>query len=324
MRVLISTYPYGETSDEPLKLLRAEGWDIVQNPHRRRLKAGEVSGLLSDADAVIAGTEPYTEESLAGASRLKVIARVGIGLDNVDLLYCNRRGIQVTYTPDAPSDAVAELTVANILNLARHIHESDRSVREKAWNRLMGALIRDLTIGIIGAGRIGSRVIRLLEPFGANILATDINMAVCGRKLPGVKWCGLDEVLKGSDIITLHIPLIPANARFINRERISIMKTGACLINTSRGGVVDEQALTDALLQKHLGGAALDVFDHEPYSGPLTKLGNVILTAHIGASAQTARRMMELTAAEDCIKILKRQAPVYDAFESDDYRALKA
>ena len=317
MKVLIGTHPFGATGRKPLDLLEQTGWTLIQNPYGRRLKADEVGKHLADVDGVIAGTEPYRAETLKEAKRLKVIARVGIGLDSVDLAYCRDRGIAVTYTPEAPSDGVAELTVANILKLLRHIHESDHSVREGAWNRLMGLLVREITIGVIGVGRIGGRVIRLLQPFHPNILAHDINPAVRAEKLPHTRWCELDELLKTADLVTVHIPLNDANRHFIDRRRIGEMKTGALIVNTSRGPVVDETALTDALQQQHLGGAALDVFEKEPYEGPLTKLDRVVLTAHMGASARLSRYRMELGAAEDCMRVLKGEAPAHDAIADE-------
>lgn len=317
MKILIATFPFGETGREPLSHLEATGWDLIRNPYGRRLKTGEVGKHLEGVDGVIAGTEPYTRETLAGADTLKVIARVGIGLDSVDLAYCRERGIRVTYTPEAPSDGVAELTVANMLNLLRQIQASDRSVREGAWNRLMGRLLREVTVGVIGVGRIGSRVIRLLEPFGVRILATDTNPAAHGVPMPNVEWVAPDDLLRRSDLITVHIPLNDRNRHFIGRDRIARMRTGTMLINTSRGAVVDEAALTDALLQKHLGGAALDVFETEPYEGPLTKMDNVVLTAHIGASARASRYLMELGAAEDCVRVLSGERPQHDAIADE-------
>ncbi len=317
MRVLIATSPFGDTGRRPLELLEATGWNLVRNPYGRRLKSGEVGKHLDGVDGVIAGTEPYNAETLAGADNLKVIARVGIGLDSVDLEYCQKRGIRVTYTPEAPSDGVAELTVANILNLLRRIRESDQSVREGAWNRLMGRLVREISIGVIGVGRIGGRVIRLLEPFHPKILAYDIRPEIQGRPLPNVEWCGLDDLLRRSDLVTVHIPLNARTRHFIDRRRIGLMRTGALFINTARGEVVDEEALTDALLQRHLGGAALDVFANEPYEGPLRRMHNVMLTAHIGASANASRYLMELGAAEDCIRVLRGELPAHDAIKDE-------
>ena len=318
MKILTSTYPFGKTGRKPLDILEETGWEIIHNSYGRRLKANEVINIIQDVDAVVAGTEPYDAETLKNAKNLKVIARVGIGLDSVDLKYCKENNIQVTYTPDAPSQGVAELTVANILNLLRHIHESDRSVRENAWNRLMGKLVKEVTIGIIGVGRIGSKVIKLLEPFRPTIIANDIDPDVHAIKMPCTRWCSIDEILAKSDLITVHIPMSGKNSDFIDRERIAQMKTGALLINTSRGGILDEDALKDALLQKHLGGAALDVYKNEPYRGLLTKMDNVILTAHIAASARASRYLMELGAAEDCIRVLNNEQPKHNAFECLD------
>jgi len=312
-RILLATYPLGATGKKPLKLLEQTGWELVFNPHQRRLKPHDVTDLLQDIDGVIAGTESYNSETLRNANRLQVISRVGIGLDSVDLKHCRDNNIQVTYTPDAPSQAVAELTVANILNLLRHIHQSDRSVREGAWNRFVGRLVQETTIGVIGVGRIGSRVIRLLEPFHPTIMANDIDPNVYGTQMPNTKWCPAEDVIRKADVITLHIPLNIENHYFLNRDMISQMKTGAFLINTSRGRIVDTEALTDALVQNHLGGAALDVYENEPYEGPLTKFDNVVLTAHIASSARQSRYLMELGAVEDCIRVLNGKTPSNNA-----------
>lgn len=309
MKIVIATSPFGQCGREPLDILERTGIQLVYNPKSSRLGAGEVEEVIQDAAGVIAGTEPYTCQNLSKATDLKVISRVGIGLDSVDLEYCKEHGIIVTYTPDAPSQAVAELAVAQILNLTRHIHKSNRSVREGAWNRFMGKLISELTIGVIGVGRIGTKVVRLLERFEPNILVNDTDPDVYGKPLPNTKWCGADELLRCCDLISLHIPMNEENHHYLNRERIAIMKTDAFLVNTSRGSVVDEKALTDALLQGHLGGAALDVFEKEPYEGPLTKLDNVILTAHMASSARASRFLMELQAAEDCVRVLKGEKP---------------
>jgi D-3-phosphoglycerate dehydrogenase / 2-oxoglutarate reductase len=138
---------------------------------------------------------------------------------------------------------------------------------------------------------------------------------VMAQSLPGVQWVEQDRLLRESDLISLHIPLNKSNHHLLNRERLRMMKTGALVINTSRGAVVDEAALTDALLQGHIGGAALDVFEKEPYEGPLSKLDNVVLTAHIAASARASRYLMELGAAEDCIRALQGEIPKHDALE---------
>jgi D-3-phosphoglycerate dehydrogenase len=316
-RILIATCPFGKTGRKPLEMLEETGWELIFNPHGRRLKKSDIPDLIEGIDAIIAGTEPYPEEDLR-KSKLKVISRVGIGLDSVPLKACKDIGISVTYTPDAPSQGVAELTIANIINLARHVIPSDRSVREGAWNRLMGGLINDLTIGIVGVGRIGKLVTQLLQPFRPNLLACDINPDLEFGEKHGIKWCSKDEIFKASDIVTLHIPGSKRNHNYLDRQIISKMRTGSAVINTSRGVVVDEKALYDALAQKHLSGAALDVFVHEPYEGPLRDLHNVIMTAHIAASARGSRYLMELGAVEDCIRVLKGEEPVNNALTEEN------
>jgi D-3-phosphoglycerate dehydrogenase len=320
-RVFIATHPFGKAGTKPLDLLISSGLELIFNPLGRRLKESEVGEYIQDVDATIAGTEPYPVNALKN-SRVKVISRVGIGLDNVPLDYCEKKGIVVTYTPDAPSQAVAELTLANIINLNRNILSSDHSVREGAWNRYMGHLLEEITIGIIGVGRIGKRVCRLLEPFHTNIIAHDIKPDVAFGKSINLKWVDKEEILKESDLISLHIPYNTNNHRYIDRKALSIMKTGALIVNTSRGAIVDEKALLDALIQKHIAGAAIDVFEKEPYEGPLTHFDNVILTAHMGASAKGSRYLMELGAAEDCINALEGKPLKNDAIK-DWQEALK-
>ena len=313
MRILVATSPFASSGSTPRELLEASGHEIVYNPHGRRLKAGEVEQLLPEMDAVIAGTEPYPMYGVAKCPRLKVISRVGIGLDNVSVRGCTERGVMVTYTPDAPSQAVAELTVAFILNLSRFVQQSDRSVRELAWNRMIGWLLEERTIGIIGVGRIGSRVIRLLQPFDCRILCTDT--ALEPSRIAGLRaeWVDKDTLLRESDVVSLHFPMCNRNRHYLGREEIKRMKRGAFLVNTARGGVLDEQALSEALDGGHLAGAALDVFEAEPYEGPLASSDKTILTAHMGASAQKSRYLMELGATEDCLRVLAGDAPMNPA-----------
>ena len=316
-KILIATHPFGKTGRKPLELLEQTGWDLVFNPFGRRLKEGDIAEILEGVDAVIAGTEPYPEEILRNSS-VKVISRVGIGLDSVPLKACKDMGIAVTYTPDAPSQAVAELTVGNMINLSRYILPSDHSVRLGAWNRLMGTLIGEMTIGVVGVGRIGKRVIRLLKPFGPKILGCDLAPDNEFGEEYGIEWVDKEALFCRSDMVTLHIPSNKRNIQYLDRPTIALMKTGSFLINTSRGPVVDEEALYDALIQKHLAGAALDVFINEPYEGPLTKVDNVVLTAHIAASARASRYLMELGAVEDCIRVLKGENPANDALTEEN------
>jgi D-3-phosphoglycerate dehydrogenase len=314
-RILLAVYPYGATGRKPLDLLEQTGWELVYNPHGRRLIAGEVGELIRDIDAVIAGIEPYDAEVLRSANRLKAICRIGIGVDAVDLGYCRKHGIHVTNTPDGPTRGVAEMTLCFMVHLLRNFGEADRSVRDGRWKRLMGRCIDEVKIGIIGVGRIGKRLINLLEPHEPKILAYDIDPNVHGTSLPNVEWCDLDRLLCESDLVTLHFPMNEHNRRFIGQREIGLMKKGCQLINTARGEVIDESALEEALLQGHIAAAALDVFEKEPYEGGLAEMDNVILTPHIGATTVKSRYEMELVATEDCIRILRGDKPLYDVMD---------
>jgi D-3-phosphoglycerate dehydrogenase len=315
-KVFIATYPFGKCGRKPIEMLENEGYEVILNPLKRRLKGKEIIEQVKDVDVILAGTEKYPLEVL-DLPNLKAICRVGIGLDNVALKESKEKGIKITYTPDAPSPAVAELTIGFILDLVRKIHESDKSVREGFWNRYLGFLLKEITIGIVGVGRIGERVIRLLQPFEPKILATDWTPNNSLNSELNFEWTDIDSVIAKSDIISLHIPGDKRNHNFVNRNMISKMKTGAMLVNTARGTILDENALYDALLQGHLSGAALDVFKEEPYNGPLQELDNIIFTAHMGASANEARFLMELGAAEDCIRVLKGEEVKHDAIKEN-------
>lgn len=316
-RILITTYPFGECGKKPLQLLESSGHEVVNNPMNRRLKASDIPDLIKNFDILIAGTEDYPITALEN-SKVKAICRVGIGLDNVPLNYCKEKKITVTYTPDAPSQGVAELTLANILNLSRMILRSDKSVREGVWNRYLGHLLEEMTIGIVGLGRIGSRVAKLLQPFNTRILATEIVDKSEIIKEYNIELVDKKTLFQQSDLVSLHLPSNKKNNQFVNRESLTWMKTGSFLINSSRGPLVDEDALYDALIQNHLAGAALDVFSSEPYEGKLIKLDNVVFTAHMGASAQKSRYLMELGAVEDCINFINGQDLINDALTNEN------
>ncbi|MEO8364247.1 MAG: phosphoglycerate dehydrogenase [Ilumatobacteraceae bacterium] len=303
-KILITTSSFDLHNFEQLDLLTAAGIEIVQNPLKRRLSEQDVSELIDDdVIGIIAGLEPLTANVLTNARQLKVIARCGTGLDSVDIEAARSQGILVFNTPDAPTTAVAELTVAHILGLLRHVTESDREVRSGRWNGLMGSLLKNKTVGIIGFGRIGQAVAKLISAFEANVIAFDI------QKIsdPLVKQLPLDEVCAKSDIISLHVPYSPATRHLIDARAIEKMKPTALLVNVSRGGVIDEDALLAALQSGRIAGAALDCFEVEPYSGPLLGIDNVHVTAHMGSYARETRNQMELDASAALVRGLKEQ-----------------
>lgn len=298
-RILISTSSFDVEHNDALQRLRALGWHIDNNPHGRRLTEAETAQLLAgDYAGVIAGVEPLTRNVLSRAPALKVISRVGIGMDSVDLETAAERGIKVYNTPGAPVSAVAELTLAMMLNLLRHVGAADRGIRQGDWKPLMGSLLAFRTVGIIGFGRIGRRVAELLHAFGATVLIHDKLVieipAYCER-------ADFDSLLRRSDIVTLHVPLLPELRHMIRQSQLARMKRGAYLVNAARGGLVDEAALLDSLQSGQLAGAALDTFEEEPYRGPLAALPQVVLTAHMGSYARESRIQMEQEAAQNLL-----------------------
>ncbi len=306
MKVLVTTSSFSLQDPAPKAALAGAGFEIHENPFKRKLTESEVMGLLAEHEPVglFAGVEPLTAKVLeASAPHLKVISRCGIGLDTVDLDAAKRLGIRVFNTPDAPSQAVAELTIALILAVLRRIAEADAAVRRGDWKPMMGRLLGSRTVGVVGLGRIGARVATLCAAFGSPVLAYEPRPDAA---IPaGTKKASLEDVLKNSDIVTLHVPMTPENKYLIDARRLAAMKAGSLLINASRGGLVDEAALLQALQDKRLSGAALDTFEDEPYKGPLRNLPQVVLTPHMGSAAEECRSRMEREAADNLITGLR-------------------
>lgn len=301
VKALISTVPFGALDRRPLEMLRDAAIEAVVNPFGRRPTEAELCELIRGADLFIAGTEPITDRVMASAPGLRIISRVGIGLDNVDLAAARRRGITVCYTPEAPAPAVAELAVGLMLSVLRSIHIANTHVRADGWHRFMGRRIGALTIGIIGVGRVGSRVIRLLSGFGPAILANDLEP----RAGDGVHWVKKDEIYERADVISLHVPLTPATADLVTAREIDHMKPEAVLVNTSRGGIIREADLAAALRAGRLAGAAVDVFCHEPYRGELIGIERCLITCHMGSMSADCRLRMEIEATENVLQYLR-------------------
>jgi len=303
--VLVSTVPFASHDRHPLELLDSVDAQVTINPLGRRLQEEELAELIASTEILIAGTEPITRKVMAAAPNLRLIARVGIGVDNVDLLAARERDIQVTYTPEAPAPAVAELTVGLMVSLLRHTHTANALLHDGQWNRFMGRRIGESTVGVIGVGRIGSRVIQVLSSFGVRrFIAHDVKPRSDLIQGADVEWVSPDEVFRGADIVTLHVPLTPETQNMVSRAHLDMMKSDAVLINTSRGGVVDEEALLRALQDGHLGGAAIDVFAHEPYEGPLMREPRCLLTSHMGSMSIDCRSRMEVEATREAVRLL--------------------
>lgn len=304
LKIAITTSSFGESDIRPLQLLRDSGFEVILNPYGRKLDQKEFIELTRDAISIIAGTETLDSKILAELPALKVISRCGVGMDNVDLKATERLGIKVYNTPDAPVIAVAELTIGLILTLLRKITLMDREIRSGLWKKRMGSLLSGKQVGIIGFGRIGRKIAELLMTMEAGVFFADPN--VTEREADIFPRMEFKELLKSSDITSLHLSNSKENYRLLGQKEFSLMKKGAFLINCSRGGMVDEDALYLALKDGKLAGAAIDVFEHEPYIGPLKELDNVILTPHIGSYAKEVRVEMEMQAVKNLLEGLKK------------------
>lgn len=306
--ILTTTSAFDVTENPWLKRLTDQGWGIVTNPLGRRLSAEEAGDLLARHDPVglLAGVEPLTAAVIARAPSLRVISRVGTGMDNVDLAAAAARRIKVANTPDAPTGAVAELTIGLILDALRSISRSDAALRRGGWESAQGGQLSHSTVAVVGFGRIGRRVAQLARAFGARVLAVE----TAPVEVPeGVTVADLATALATADVITLHLPLTPATRHLIDARALAAMKPGAVLVNAARGGLVDEAAAAAALTSGRLAAAAFDVFEQEPYRGPLADCPTAVLTAHMGSRTRETRTIMEHEAAANLVALLEESVP---------------
>ncbi|HEE9562972.1 TPA: phosphoglycerate dehydrogenase [Campylobacter coli] len=302
MKVFISTHPFGETSKIPLELLDKNGFEVRINNRGRKITSKELSKDIGEAEVLIAGTEKITEEVLKNAPNLKLISRVGIGLDGIDFELCHKYDIRVAYTPDAPTMAVSELCVGLMLDLARKISFTDANLKQGVWNRHMGMLLYGKTIGIVGMGRIGKSLIKLLSSFNVSFKVCEPNPDFAFLKMYNVELTNKTKLLKESDVISLNLPLKKDTMNFLMLDDLKNMKKSSILINTARGGIINEDDLYIALKENLIAGAAVDVFEEEPYKGKLRELNNVVLTCHMGASTIESRTDMETQAVEEVVR----------------------
>ncbi len=310
MKILITPRSFASFSDKPLKMLTERDYKIERNNTGRPYKKEEMLKLIKDVDGIIIGIDELSAEIIEEANELKVISKYGIGLDNIDINMATNKKIIVTNTPTANVDAVADLAFGLILSLARRIPEADKKTKSGKWEKIIGKSVWEKTLGVIGLGKIGRQVVKRAKGFEMNILAFDI---VKDKKIVqkyGIKYVNLEKLLQKSDYITIHIPLDDATRNMISYEELEKMKKDAFLINTSRGRIVDEEALYNALRNNKLRGAALDVYNNEPpRESPLKELDNVIMTPHIGAYTEEAIENMSIQAAQNLIDVLEGKEP---------------
>jgi len=304
MKVLITSNSFGSCNKGPLELLEKEGFEIIRNPYGRVMEEDELIELIKDVDAVILGTDSFTERVINSAPSLKIVSRYGVGVDNVDKEVLKRRGIKLTITPNANTDSVADHTVGLMLSVAHNITKNDRLVRKGIWKKGIGKDLYKSTVGIIGLGAIGRAVARRLKGFECNILAYDVAYDEDFVAEYGIRKAELEEIYRESDFITLHIPAL--DKPVLDDRAFEAMKDGVIIINAARAEVIDREALFKALEKKKIYGAGLDVHYNEPnIDKELLECDEVILTPHCAASAESAINNMSYLAAENVIDFFK-------------------
>ena len=300
--VYVALQQFCEEDEAPRRILSEAGCEIRQNLLGRRLRKEEMPQLLAGADAVLAGVEPYDAALFKALPRLRCISRCGAGTDAVDLDAARLHGITVCTTPDETVEPVAQMTMAMIFALARNFPLHLADFRDGNWKKRTGFLLSEWTIGLVGFGRIGKTVARYLQPFGPRLLVCDPVLREGDPSIPaGIELRPLESLLAESDLVSLHADRRPDQGALIGPKQFERMKQGSRLVNTSRGYLLDEGALGVALESGRLSGAALDVFETEPYTGLLTGLPNVLCTPHVATLTRASRAAMERRCAQNVV-----------------------
>jgi D-3-phosphoglycerate dehydrogenase len=303
--VFIATETFAGSMREPADLLDAEGFVVCWNSLNRRLTKQDYPKCLDAVDYVLAGLEPYDRDVFAAYPRIKVLSRIGIGVDSIDLDAARAHGVAVYNAPSAPSRSVADLTLGFILCMTRGITQMHTDFHRGNWNPFLGRELASLTVGLLGFGRIGGMVAERLRPFGARLIACDPKWNAEKADRLGVARVDMTALLAGSDIVSLHLPLDQTTWHLLDGARLDLMKPGAWLVNTSRGGIVQDDALLTRLRSGRLGGVALDVFEAEPETSPYAGVPNLLLSPHVGSNTVEARYRMELQAVRNLIAYVK-------------------
>lgn len=305
-KVVITARSFGKADDKAYNCLREAGCSWVKIDEADGPLDEQLKREIVDADVLIAGLEDIGEDIINVAFKLKVISRYGVGYDKVDVEAAKKKGIQVTITPGANGDSVADLAVALMLDLARNVTVMDCAIKDKAQKRPQSVEMFEKTLGVIGAGRIGQGVARRCRGFNMKVLAYDLFQSEDFVKETGAEYVELERLLKEADFITIHSPLTEETRNMISGPQFAMMKKDAIIVNTARGGVIDETALYEALKSGQIRGAGLDATVEEPpYDSPLMNCDNCILTPHAGAATKEASSKMSLMAAENAVEVLR-------------------
>ena len=311
-KVLIAPAPLREIEPVYAPALRAAGFDLVFPKRNVQMLEDELAEQLPGCVASLAGSEPYTRAVIAkaAAAGLKVIARAGVGYDGVDVPAATDHGVVVTIAPGTNHDAVAEHTFALILALAKNVISQHNLIKQGQWPRRANQPLRGRVLGVVGLGRAGKAVALRGLAFGMPVIAHDPFPDATFAKSHNIPLLGLDDVLKQSDVVSLHLPMLAGSKHIINARTLALMKPTAYLVNTARGGVVNEPDLYHALKNKQIAGAGLDVFDEEPPGdNPILTLDNVVMTAHTAGVDMQSRDDMARVAATAIVKLLGGEWP---------------
>jgi D-3-phosphoglycerate dehydrogenase / 2-oxoglutarate reductase len=307
VEILVTLSTFGAGSEEPRRLLRQSGFAFKINDSGKRMDPADIVAQGHDCLSLIAGVEKYSAETLAQLPALRCISRCGAGIDSIDLAAAKMRGIAVLNTPDEPTGAVAELTLTMILALLRQLPKVDALTHAAKWQRITGHLLAGKIVGIIGLGRIGRRVAEITKAFGAHVIATEPYPDTTWVDAHSVELVDFPTLLARADIVSIHASHMPGKTMRIGATELAQMKPEALLVNVARGDMVDDAALFDALSSGRLGGAALDVFPNEPYSGPLLHSDRVILSPHQATLTVETRVAMERRAVENALRYLQTE-----------------
>jgi D-3-phosphoglycerate dehydrogenase len=311
-RVVVGSRSFGQLSDVGVRLLNGAGFDVWRiPPEERPLDESKMVEIVAreNPEVVISGAEPITKRVLEAGPNLRMIMKHGVGVDNIDIQAATALGIMVANAPGTNTEAVADMTLAMMLALLRRVYDAVQSTKSGGWDRFVGHDLGALTIGVVGTGRIGQAVIRRLGGFGSDVLAYDIVHNQDLLSHPKVRYVEMEALLRDSDVITLHVPLIADTKSMIGRNELEMMKPTAYLVNLARGELVDEAALFEFLQEKRIAGAAVDVYAVEPpRSSPLIGLDNVLSTPHIAAYTYESMEYMSRICAQTIIDAMQSKA----------------
>jgi len=303
MKILVTPASFKQgASPSVMDALKKFADDLVFNTKGKPLTEDELIAALKGCDGCIAGLDPFTRKVIESADTLKVISRYGTGIDNVDIAAAGEKGIAVCRTPGVNSQAVAELSIAFMLCLARQVPMLDRKTREGNWVRSVGIELHEKTLGILGLGAVGKKTARIASGFSMTVLACDPGIDKNYAQDNGIRPVDFDTLLRESDFLSLHLPLKPDTRHIMSAETMRRMKKGAIIINTARGGLIDEAAACDLIKSGHLAGLGLDVYEEEPpHNSPLFGLENVVFTPHTAAHTAEATAGMASMSVENLV-----------------------